>query len=424
LFNLATNSPSAIIGENGKEFKRRVHNNTINVYNNRVFLISVDASEYNNREIHEIDLRNCTARTLLSNITNIISFNGNKIIFNSSQGCNIINVDTMEILPLGNRLLTIVGYINNCAVYTQDAPNNLNKNLYIKSFSPNEPEILIEKNIYRFEGIKAGKLFYYVGNSSKKSLISINCDGTGRKELPLFVNKLLFEQSGWIYFIRRAFYTSILCKSRLDGSKLKVIATNIDEFVELKNGYLYYINDDRALIKVRMDGSNSQKLCNNVEDVLVVKEDKIVFISIDDTIEIGGINPTTITVKSIYKVDFSGSGITKLAYDVKTAKKYDDNTVYYVTVEAIRHNIENPSQNVEALYLLDIETEYSQKLLEAQFIETSTSHAAIFFAIMIAALVLGFILLGTGNAAIGIILTLLGAISGVIGGLLSSSRKR
>lgn len=175
-----------------------------------------------------------------------------------------------------------------------------------------------------------------MGNTRKKSLINVNCDGSERKEWPLYISKVLFEQGGWLYFIRTAGYNSILCKSRLDGSKFTVIAADIEFFVCLKNGYLYYINSVSTLVKERMDGSNLQELCDDVETVLSVKEDKIIFLSVDDRITSTALEQSvTKTVKSIYAVDFTGSGKIKLAYNVKTAKEYDDNTVYYIaTIEA------------------------------------------------------------------------------------------
>ena len=149
------------------------------------------------------------------------------------------------------------------------------------------------------------------------------------------ISSVLFEQGGWIYFIRKAGYNSVLCKSRLDGSKYCIIAADIDKFIEIKNGYLYYINFDSSLVKVRMDGSNLQELCEDVEEVLQVQEDRIVFVSLDDKIKVSGFeNMTAKAVKSIYAVDFSGSGIMKLAYNVKSAKLYDENTVYYVAEQS------------------------------------------------------------------------------------------
>ena len=152
---------------------------------------------------------------------------------------NIIDLNTLRITYIGDKKVSIKGFVPNFVVYTQDSPNNYNRNLYIKDLNSDEPEKLIEQNIYDFCDIISEKLFYYIGNSKNRSLINVNCDGTERREWPLYISNVLFEQGGWIYFIRKAGYNSILCKSCLDGSKFSVIAADIDRFIEIKNVYLY-----------------------------------------------------------------------------------------------------------------------------------------------------------------------------------------
>ena len=327
---------------------------------------------------------------------------------------NIINVDTLVITELGSKKISIEGFVHNYVVYTQESPNDYNKNLYIKALDSDEPEKLIEQNIYKFCDIIADKLFYYIGNSRNQSLININCDCTERREWPLYISKVLFEQGGWLYFIRKAGYNSILCKSRLDGSKFSIIAADIEEFIEIKNGYLYYINYASTLVKVRMDGSNLQELCDDVESVLAVKEDKIIFVSIDDRIKTGELAQTTTKiVKSIYAVDFSGSGKIKLAYNVKNAKNYDENTVYYIAAEEIKSSYDQLDKNLEVLYKLDVETNYVEKLLdlEIQKEESKLSGFAVAMIFMAIAFFMGFIGFAAEAPGLGVV--------GLIGGFVS-----
>jgi hypothetical protein len=303
-------------------------------------------------------------------------------------------------------------------VYTQVSPNDYNKNLYIKTLNSEEPEKLIEQNIFKFCDIIADKLFYYIGNSRNQTLININCDGSERKEWPMYISKVLFEQGGWLYFIRKAGYNSILCKSRLDGSKFSIIAADIEEFIEIKNGYLYYINDVSTLVKVRMDGSNLQELCDDVETVLSVKEDKIIFVSIDDRITTGTFEQsTTKIVKSIYAVDFSGSGKIKLAYNIKSAKEYDDNTVYYVAAQEIKSSYDQLEKQLDVLYKLDVETNQVEKLLdlEVQKEESKMSGFAIAMIIMAIAFFFAFIGFAAEAPGLGIFGLITGFISLMIG---------
>lgn len=407
---------------------KSIDKKSIYVYGWKVFLLANKSAEYSSqkRNLIELDLTTGTIKTVLEDIKEIVSLTDNKMIYtvlektnsDSYEGSyktltNIINIDTMDIVELGTKKVSIEGFIDNYVVYTQVSPNAYNKNLYIKALNSEEPEKLIEQNIYKFCDIIADKLFYYIGNSRNQALININCDGSERKEWPLYISEVLFEQGGWLYFIRKSGYNSILCKSRLDGSKFSIIAADIEKFIEIKNGYLYYINDVSTLVKVRMDGSNLQELCEDVETVLSVKEDKIIFVSIDDRITTGTFEQsTTRIVKSIYAVDFSGSGMIKLAYNIKSAKEYDDNTVYYVAAQEIKSSYDQLEKQLDVLYKLDVETNQVEKLLHLEVQKEESKMSGFAIAMIIMAIALFFAFIGFAAEAVG--LGVFGLIAGFI----------
>ena len=324
----------------------------------------------------------------------------------------------MEVVNLGANTLHIEGFINESVVYTEKAPNEYNLDLFIKPLLDDAPKVLIEKNIYKFCDIIAGKLFYYIGNSNNQTLININCDGTSRREWPQYISHVLFEQGGWLYFIRSAFYNSVLCKARLDGSKFSIIAADIEKFIEIKNGFLYYINDESALVKVRMDGSNQQTLCENVEEVLSVQEDKILFISIDDKISVESFEqPSYKLVKSIYAVDFTGSGKIKLAYNIKSAKTYDEKTVYFVAAKKEKPSDNAQREQQDILYKLDADTNQTEQLLclSAPREESGFSGFAIAMCVMVFAILLAIIGFAADNPGIGVFGLLSGFTSMIVG---------
>ena len=403
-FNLASKCEEKVLVKENKAFSKKLSEKSIYVYGRRVFLVtgaSEDASAIFKKELVELDLASGTVKIVLDDISEIISLTGNKMLYKAKGDVTkILNIDTMTASSLGKKKVSIKGFFGNKVVYTQESPNKYNLNLYILPLEDNAQEQLIEQNIFTFCDLIKDKMFYYVGNASNKTLISINSDGTGRREWPLYISEVLFEQGGWLYFIRKAGYNSILCKSLLDGSKFKVIAKDIDRFVEIKNGYLYYIDDLSSLVKVRMDGSNYQKLCDDVETVLSVKEDKIVFVSIDGKITSEFPILTTKTIKSIYAIDFSGSGKIKLAYDIVSAKEYDENTVYFVGKDNITASYE-PKNEIEALnaktfdklYSLDVTTNEIERILNVDMEEPKKRFPVFKLLVIIAvvALILGLI---------------------------------
>lgn len=440
-FSLSKNLEEKILDENSKHFVRALQKKEIYIYNRRAFLVFKKSDNHGDvkSNVVELDLTKGSVKTVLKNIEKIISLTGNKMIYTVSKRkdnadsdsdteilTSIVNVDTMDTVELGAKKITVEGFIDNNVVYTQMSPNDFNKNLYIKSFDADKAEVLIEQNIYRFCDIIANKLFYYVGNSRNQSLININCDGTGRREWPLYISNLLFEQGGWIYFIRKIGYNAILCKSRINGKKYSIIANGIDQFVEIKNGYLYYINDASTLVKVRMDGSNSQELCEDVEKVLAVKEDKIIFVSVDGRIKTGeGELVTEKIVKSIYAVDFTGSGKIKLAYNIKNAEKYAENTVYYIAAKEIKSSYTQLEKRRDVLYSLDVETNNSEKLLELQIEESEreSNGFAIAMIAMVFTFIFGIAFFAGNEPGLGVMGILGGIISLLIGVAIKGNKK-
>lgn len=365
-FNLATKTLDKM--ENKVMVKDAIY-----VHGHTVYMLQKRDNSYDAApcDLVALDLATGQLRTVLTDVLKILSLDGNKMVYTVRSKevdtatsrfpaiTRVLNVDTQEVTDLGSQKLSVVGFVSDCVVYTREAYNDKNLDLYIQTLGSQEPARLLEHNIYSFCDIIAGKLFYYVGSARHKTLINVSCDGTDRKEWPMYISSLLFEQGGWLYFVRRAGYNSILCKSRMDGSRFSIIAADIDKFIEIKNGYLYYINDASALVKVRMDGSNQQTLCEHVETVLSVKEDRILFVSIDEVTG-GGLTGSTKVVKSVYMVDFSGRGIVKLAYDVKLAKEYSENTIYYIASQKLA----GEGSFKDILYRLNVDANKTEPLLQ------------------------------------------------------------
>lgn len=384
----------------------------LNSKNRKVYLLSVSDFSTSGGELVELDLASGMVRQIAENVAEISSLVGSKLAYKADNVIKIYNIETMSETFIPNSIGCMLrGYTDNYVVYTVEAPNEFNLNLYVKKLDDSSPEVLVEKNIYKFFDIIDGKLFYLVGNYKYKTLINIDPDGSNRKRWKLSISEFLFEQGGWIYFIRRSGYNSVLCKAHMDGSNYCVIASYIKKFIELKNGFLYYIDDESSLIKIRMDGSNYQPLCKNVDNVLSLKEDCIVFVTSDGSVSegynaLGG--ETYREIKSIYSIDFDGA-LTKLVYDIKDAKEYDDNTVYYVEN---RDNPESTSEaaaqtSIDSLYSLTVDTSKQELLLITEKLEEPKSNGfGLAMFIMLICLVLGIVGLATeagGLAAIGLI---------------------
>jgi hypothetical protein len=261
-----------------------------------------------------------------------------------------------------------------------------------------------------------------VGNSNHKSLIKINTDGSERSEWKLYISEFLFEQGGWLYFIRKSGYNSVLCRSHIDGSDFKVIAADIESFVKLQNGYLYYIDDDSSIVKVRMDGTGFYTICNRVDKVLVVKEDEVIYTAVDSRVKADEFSSAR-TVKSIYSVRFENSGKAKLVYDVINAQKYDDNTVYYTNKKKVV-NENGETEYIEVLNSLEVSSRKSTELVELTVVKEEKSSTGFAIAMAIMAFCLMIMLIGFAGAVPGVgVIGLLGAVISISVGFALKANK-
>lgn len=396
-------------GKKEKLCKVSVSEKDMYVHNRKVYLLSQGETK---KQLLELNLSTGKVETIIGSINKIILFENSRMVYfglpelyndennnskqvtnNIKKSVNVIDVDTKEITVVGKDGIDVEGFIDDYVVYTCKAPSVKNRNLFVKKLGQPDSEKLIEKNIYEFHKIFAGKLLYDIGNAKNKTLIYANADGSERKEWALNIAALLFEQGGWVYFLRTSGYNSILCKAHIGDTSFRVIAKDVKDFVEIKNGYLYYKNFISELIKVRMDGTNYQVLCDDVSEVINIKEDRVVFASVDESTKTSEFSQSVHLTKSIYLVDFTGSGKRKLVYNVNDVEEFDENTVYYTVKE--KREISGSyspeyTPSVDTLYKLDIKSGETEKLLALESIVEEKKKPVFMYA-MIAAASLFFI---------------------------------
>lgn len=357
------------------------------------------SSDTSSVEFATIKLSNGEIKIVLSNIEKVCQVFDKKIVYvvSEKKGVRITKIcdyNGENVMTVGRGVI-VEGVVDDSVIYTKPSPNKFNKDIYVIS-KENEPR-LIEKNIYKFDGVYAGKLFYYVGCEYRSSLINVNLDGTQRREMPSCVSKILCNIGEHIYFIRTSGHNSVICKSRIDGSGMCVVADDVEDYIALKNGYMYYLDYYAHLIRVRMDGSGRKDLCKSVKKVLFVDDNKIVFLSTDGKMRGQGEEPDRV-VSSIYQIDLLGEGIRKLAYDVKEAKQYDDNFVYYIA--------EKPATGdtrLDMLFRLDLQTGDIVKLMEIR-VSTKKSNMGCLASIIAAVLLLIITFIGISNESMGLLI--------------------
>lgn len=357
IYDFVTNKDTVLCNENITDYK-------FDLYNQAIYLVNSDESGYTTKySLSKLSLIDHSLTNCEKEISNIYGFIDEYCAFEKKQEEDgvlikrvyIYNLMQDKLYCIGKGAVDIFGYIDNSVVFAKNNPDDYNKNLYIIKLEDAAQPVLLEANITGNCQVVNGKIYYYtLDNIDNKILISINADGTDRKELATYVDKILFVSGKWIYFKRIYRYNTALCKVRVDGSKVDVIATQIDEFIKIESGYLYYISDDRKMHTVRIDGTKNKILCSSVDQVLIVKENKIVFTALDrlirSTTSLEGIVSKEYS-KSIYAIDFNAQGRRKAVYNIEEASNNGDD-VFFTKIEKIGDESEERAQRY--LYKLNI----------------------------------------------------------------------
>ena len=320
------------------------------------------------KAICELDFRTNEMQTAVGGIQTIRSAIGQYVHFVISQrngeetktvNC-IFDLESEEQYEVGAFDFDAETYFDDKVLYTINNPENYNKNLFLYDFKTKESRLL-ERNIYGDCRAIEGKIYYFsLDNLGYQHLISINADGTDRKELSSYVSKILFTSGDWMYFVRSNRYNTALCKMKLDGSEPQTIAAQILEFIRFDGGYLYYIDDDHDLCKVLMNGARKEVLCSDVTNVLKVDEDIVVYLANDRK-----------DIKSIYAIDLKNGGHKKVCYNVLEAKLYGSD-IYYVNAATVSYkNQDGVEVKGEQRYLnkLNLETNQETKICELDVTE-------------------------------------------------------
>ena len=326
-----------------------------------LFIIKENAKAYfssvseGDVKLYQLDFLTNTLKRVAEKIKKFVGFKSHYAVYQqrieNKKAIIVKDLNSAATYEISNVDIDPVCFFDNKLLFTTINPEEFNKALWLYDFEKEE-KIILEKNITDLPKVVDGHIYYFsIDNLKIKRLITIDVDGSNRQELSPYVKEVLFISGDWLYFIKGYGYNTALCKMHLDGSHLKTIASQIDEFIKIDCGYLYYVDDDRDLRRVRMDGSRKSLICYDVKDVFVINNEKVIYSAYDKK-----------KMVSIYAIDFDKQGRRKASYDVLEAGLYDENTIYFIN-KRYPNNIKNDDQSpLTYLNVLNTNT-YEEKCL-------------------------------------------------------------
>ena len=355
--------------------------------------------------VYELDFATANVTEILSGISGDIAFRDSYLVYLHKHEGNkkiyhILDLDSKKSYPVSKRKIELWGGVDNKVIFSVNAPDQYNRDLYYLELTDGASPVLLEANVTDGCDIINGKLYYFtIDSSDRRYLISSSPDGSNRRELVPHIKKVLFESGGWVYFIKGYGYNSALYRVRVNGTDTTLIASSVDDFVSIKNGYLYYVDDDRELHQVRMNGTRNKTLCGYVKDVFYADNSKVVYSSLDRVLTT---NVNAVVEKkniySIYAIDFDADGRRKASYNIREATAVDGDSVYFTSVKTVNKN--GASVDVKEMYRLDLASYEITHILTVGHKEEHKTNIALILTVLFAIMtVIGFAL----HAAVGVL---------------------
>ena len=325
----------------------------------------------NNCSVVLIDLETGNSQTVIDEAIDIYHNFNDKIFYTYSPNAKddkelfmLCDLKTGTKTKILNEHCLIHDVYNEKVVYTLYEPNEYNKSLHVFDLNSGTDK-LIENNIYEFFKIIEGKIYYTVGNEDYAPLFSIDFDGKNRTEILRNVENICYVNGGWMYAIRGFGRNKALYKISTDGKKRIFLCSRVQRYVKELNGYVYYTDLSDDLHIVRNDGKDDKVLVSDiVDESIIVDEDYIYFMRNELVepktsnvganegslgflkVELGMSNKDRYNY-SLYRMDYNGANIRKLAFDVLAVHEYDNNTILYSKLEKATYEITDANSKDE-----------------------------------------------------------------------------
>lgn len=314
--------------------------------------VETRVSNKNNFSLLAFDMSTGETKTAVPELVDIAEIIGNHIFYTMVKVEDgkeredfyafDINRKTSEaVLDADTELVTV---IDGKIIYFQYTPNSLNRDMYALNMMTGDKQLL-DYNIYAYYRTINGKLYYRVGNRSYNTLYSINPDGSDKTEIMQNANRLGEAElrNGWLYLVRGTGLNAMLNKVSVKGGEEITVCPHFKRRVCFSDGYIYYIDARNSLCVVREDGKDWKVVLPDVGKVLNITQDAIYLLKYE-TVGVVDVSEKSYSSNSLYKVDVTGHNLTKIAFDISTAKvnNYNENEIYLYRALDKRYRLSTP----------------------------------------------------------------------------------
>ena len=321
-----------------------VKNDFINIYRYHYFKTKINKKEFSQRTAKE------------------------RILLNIKTGQEYV-----DFIDQDEHFITV---IDNEVFFIRYANTKYNLSLVKKNLETLEEEIILT-NAFHIIDVKDDDVFYTIGNTDKEALCNYDMV-TGEKHV-VFDRYQGFADhfGGYFYLYRGDKYNKTLFKIKDDGSSSMILARNIDlddgKFRRFKDGYFYYENIFGELCVVRIDGTKHKVLAHDLERVLKVESNTIYYSCQETTDKLYMDEASNSGVKfrkalSIYRYNINEHGSEKILFAVDCWSYDGADTLYYTRIndEEYRSTNMKKGRNFEVQTTLEVYRKMRLSTLEEE----------------------------------------------------------
>ncbi len=309
----------------------------------------VDANK-NVWSLSAVSLTNNKLEMLISEMVDVCKIAGNDIFFNKISYENGVEKEEFLVYNLSSRELRfvfteathIIGVTDGRVIYEVPAPNEYNINLFSRDLRT-RATVKLASNVCGYYDSIDGRVYYFVGNEEHKALYSVNADGTDVKEV-VSRAEYLFETvavgCGNIYAVigEEDGLNNALVKINAESGKVKAVCPHFKRLISLSCGCVFYEDANGGLCFIREDASGYKKIADRLEGFASVTRDGVYLLRGET---VGKNEDGTVISKSLYRINYDGSGLVKVAFDVAYAVK-DGDGIYVYSPERLKYSLSVP----------------------------------------------------------------------------------
>lgn len=303
-----------------------------------------------------------TETVLLEDTATVHGAGNDILLYADSHGETFaFSLVTGENIPVCRNRIELFAFVQDCILYTRNAPTADNKNLYMFTLGDAPQECLLASNIYSVCAANDNCVYYTIGNHLQKSLYCANLQSGQSEQLLKTADAVELTDRQYVYVTVGDTNNRVLHRIDTLNHKHTKVTDGMRTLYGTHCGRLYYADADGNLCTCLPDGTGKQLLFADVRKILFMQNGMLYFLAADEIHlfrdEEG--KPHTRELQSLYSIHADGTQLQKIAHAVADAQCFNDKEIDF-----FKNAVTNDGSTARWMFRYDTKSGETFKLLE------------------------------------------------------------